>query len=108
MNNGSLHLEIQRHRKSCYGLLRTTYWDKKAKKIKHTSHGRLTGVDHETLKLIQAALKGKARLATDADLPRATNSKEYGASFAALQLAKELELDKAIYSKPQQQWVKGV
>lgn len=106
MNKGSLHLEIQRHRQNCYGLLRTTYWDKKEKKVKHTSHGRLTGLDYETLKLIQAALKGEARLMTDADIPHASNTKEYGASFAALQLAKELELDKAIYSKPQQQWVK--
>jgi transposase len=106
MIKGSLHLEIQKHRKNCYGLLRSTYWDKKAKKIKHTSYGRLTGLEYETLKLIQAALKGGARLATDADIPHASNTKEYGASFAALQLAKELELDKAIYSKPQQQWVK--
>jgi transposase len=106
MSKGPLHLEIQRHRQNCYGLLRTTYWDKKEKKIKHTSHGRLTGLNHETLKLIQAALKGEVRMATDEDIPCVSNSKEYGASFATLQLAKELELDKAIYSKPQQQWVK--
>ncbi len=106
MSKGKLHLEIQRHRQNCYGLLRTTYWDKKEKKVKHSSHGRLSGLNYETLKLIQAALKGDVRLATDEDIPRARNSKEYGASFSILQLAKELELDKAIYSKPQQQWVK--
>ena len=106
MSNSPIHLEIQRHRQNCYGLLRTTYWDKKEKKAKHTSHGRLTGLDYETLKLIQATLKGDVRLATDEDIPHASNSKEYGASFAILQLAKELELDKTIYSKPQQQWVK--
>jgi transposase len=38
-------------------------------------------------------------------MPHASNNMEYGASFAILQLAKELELDKTIYSKPQQQWV---
>jgi len=106
MSKGRLHLEIQRHRQNCYGLLRTTYWDKKDKKVKHSSHGRLTGLNHDTLKLIQAALKGDVRLTTDADTPHAHNSKEYGASFAIMQLAKELELDKTIYSKPQQQWVK--
>lgn len=106
MSKESLHLEIQRHRQNCYGLLRTTYWDKKEKKVKHTSHGRLTGLDYNTLKLIQAALKGEARLTTDADIPCANDSKEYGASFAILQLAKELGLDKTLYSKPQQQWVK--
>jgi len=105
MNEYNLHLEIQRHRSNCYGLLRTTYWDKKEKKIKHKSYGRLKGISHEKLKLIQAALKGEAKLLTAEDMPRAIESKEYGASYAVLQLAKELELDKAIYSKPNQQWV---
>lgn len=106
MNVNSLHLEIQRHRQNHYGLLRTTYWDKNEKKVKHSSHGRLTGLSYEKLKLIQAALKGEVRLTTDNDIPKACDSKEYGASFAALQLAKHLELDKAIYSKPNEQWVK--
>jgi len=35
-----------------------------------------------------------------------SESKEYGASYAALQLAKELQLDTAIYSKASEQWVK--
>jgi transposase len=39
------------------------------------------------------------------DAPKVQNSKEYGASFTVLQLAKELELDQSIYSKPHQQWV---
>jgi transposase len=106
MKKESLHLEIQRHRQNCYGLLRTTYWDKQEKKAKHKSRGRLTGLSYETLKLIQSALKGEVRLATSADIPHAKNSKEYGASSTILQLAKTLELDKAIYSKPHQQWVK--
>lgn len=105
MNNKTLHLEIQSHRQNHYGLLRSTYWDKKEKKIKHTSYGRLTGLSHEKLKLIQAALKGEARLSIGGDMPRARSSKEYGASYAILQLAKELELDKAIYSKPNERWV---
>jgi len=54
-----------------YGLLRSTYWDKKEKKIRHTSYGRLTGLSHEKLKLIQAALKGEARMSTASDTPRA-------------------------------------
>ena len=108
MNSKNLHLEIQRHRQNHYGLLRTTYWDKKEKKIKHTSHGRLTGLSHEQLKFIQATLKGEVRLSTPDDIPRVRHSKEYGASFATLQLAKELELDKAIYSKPNEPWVQGI
>lgn len=103
--NGSLHLEIQRHRQNCYGLLRTTYWDKKEKKIKHTSHGRISGISYEKLRLIQATLKDEVRLLEASDIPRAKGSKEYGASFAVLQLAKELGLDKAIYSKSNLGWV---
>jgi len=106
MKIGNLHLEIQKHRQNCYGLLRTTYWDKKEKKTKHSSCGRITGVDYDKLKLIQAVLRGEAKLIGDADIPKVTCSKEYGASFAVLQLAKELQLDKAIYSKNNLQWVK--
>ena len=103
-----LHLEIQRHRQNLYGLLRTTYWDKKEKKVKHKSYGRLSGLSLEKLKLIQATLKGEVRLLTSDDIPQANNTKEYGASFSILQLAKELELDTAIYSKSNQQWVQDV
>ena len=103
-----LHLEIQRHRQNLYGLLRTTYWDKKEKKVKHKSYGRLSGLSLEKLKLIQATLKGEVRLLTSDDIPQANNTKEYGASFSNLQLAKELELDTAIYSKSNQQWVQDV
>jgi len=106
MKYKGIHLEIQRHRQNHYGLLRTTYWDKEEKKIKHTSHGRLTGLNYEKLKLIQAVLKGEAQLSTPDDVPQVCNSKEYGAVYSILQLAKELELDKAIYSKPNEQWVK--
>ena len=106
MKDKGIHLEIQRHRQNHYGLLRTTYWDKKEKKIKHSSHGRLTGLGYEKLKLIQAVLKGEAKLSTPSDMPRVCCSKEYGAVYSVLQLAKELELDKAIYSKSNEQWVK--
>jgi len=106
MKDRGIHLEIQRHRQNHYGLLRTTYWDKKEKKIKHTSHGRLTGLGYEKLKLIQAVLKGEAKLSTPSDMPRVCHSKEYGAVYSVLQLAKELELDTAIYSKPNEQWAK--
>ena len=104
----SLHLEIQKQGQKCYGLLRTTYWCKEEKKVKHKSYGRLSGLDFGKLKIIQAALQGEVKLLTDKDIPRTCKSKEYGASFSILQLAKELELDKAIYSKPSTQWVQDV
>jgi transposase len=102
----SLHLEIQGHRKNYYGLLRTTYWDKKAKKIKHKSFGRIGGLSYDALKAIQAALRGDAKILTSEEDIRIISSKEYGASYAVLQLAKELGLDNTIYSKTNEQWVK--
>lgn len=90
MKDRGIHLEIQRHRQNHYGLLRTTYWDKDEKKIKHTSHGKLTGLSYEKLKLIQAVLKGEAKLSTPSDMPRVRCSKEYGAVYSVMQLAKEL------------------
>ena len=106
MKGHSLHLEIQRYKQQYYGLLRTTYWDKQEKKTKHSTRGRLTGLDLDTLRLVQAAIKGKARALEESDIPNVLRSKEFGASRAVLQLAKELKLDQAIYSRPHEQWVK--
>jgi len=99
-----LHLEIQKQGNNCYGLLRTTY--REEGKFKHTTHGHIKGLSFPQLKLVQAALQGKA-VALDSDkAPKTKNSKEYGASAAILELSKELGLDKAIYSRPSEQWVK--
>ena len=57
---------------------------------------------------MQAALRGEAVIINSKNAPKTKNSKEYGASNAILQLAKILDLDKIIYSKPNQQWVKDV
>lgn len=73
-------------------------------KIKHTNHGRITGLALEQLKLIQAAFRGEV---VPKDSPHAfqtLNSREYGASHALLQLAKELELDRVLYSR-NEPWV---
>lgn len=98
-----LHLEIQKHRKNCYGLIRTTY--RENGKVKHTTHGRITCVPLEQLKMIQAVFRGEVTLQKPESVPKVLKSKEYGASYVALQLAKELGLNKIFYSKPQQQWV---
>jgi transposase len=99
-----LHLEIHKRKGTPTGLLRTSF--RENGQVKHTTHGRITGLPYERLKLIQAALRGMVVHVDSEEAPKLRNSKEYGASFAALQLARELELDKTIYSKPQQQWVK--
>lgn len=100
-----IHLEIQTHRKNCYGLLRSSYWEDNV--VKHQNHGRLTGLSRERLKLIQAALRGDAVHVDSKKAPVIKNSKEYGASYVVLQIAKQLELDSAIYSKPNQPWVQN-
>jgi len=97
-----LHLEIQRHRRHYYGLIRSSYREKG--QVKHTTHGRLTGMSLSTLKLIQAAFRGEVIPKDSADGLRTTQSKEYGASRAVLWLAKELGLDRIIYSR-REEWV---
>lgn len=97
-----VHLEIQTHRASPVGVLRSSF--REGDKIKHTNHGRITGLALDQLRLIQAAFRGEV---VPKDSPQAfqtLNSKEYGASHALLQLAKELELDKALYSR-KEPWV---
>ena len=97
-----VHLEIQRHRRHYYGLIRSSYREKG--QVKHTTHGRLTGMSLSELKLIQAAFRGDVIPKGSADGFRTTDSKEYGASRAVLWLARELGLDRAIYSR-REDWV---
>lgn len=97
-----VHLEIQTHRANPVGVLRSSF--RQDDQIRHTNHGRITGLSLDQLKLIQAAFRGQV---VPKDSPQAfqtLNSREYGASYALLRLAKELELDKALYSR-HEPWV---
>jgi len=51
-----LHLEIQTHRRNPVGILRSSF--RQEGKVRHSNHGRLTGLDLDQLKLIQAAFAG--------------------------------------------------
>jgi len=95
-----VHLEIQTHRKNPRGLIRTSV--RKDGKNTHETISTLTGLTLEQLILIQAALQGNVVLKKDFVIK---NSKEYGASFALLQLSKDLGLDKMLYSRPSEAWV---
>lgn len=99
-NNRRVHLEIQTHRKSPRGLIRTSV--RKNGKNTHETITTLTGLTIEQLVLIQAALQGNVVLKKDFVIK---NSKEYGASYVFLQLAKDLGLDKMIYSRTSEKWV---
>lgn len=97
-----VHLEIQKHRSSFYGVLRSSY--RQDGTVKHSNHGRITGLDLDQLQLIQAAFRGDV---VPKDAPEAfqvLSSKEYGASSALLALAKELGLPQMIYSR-HEPWV---
>jgi transposase len=98
-----VHLEIQTHRASPVGVLRSSF--RQGDQIKHTNHGRITGLPLDQLKLIQAAFRGEVLPKDSPQAFQTLNSREYGASHALLQLAKELELDRALYSRPEP-WVR--
>ncbi len=100
-----LHLEIQTHRLNPVGILRSSF--RQEGKVRHSNHGRITGLNLPQLKLIQAAFAGQALPKGHPDALQILASREYGASRAVLQLAKELALDRALYSRPEP-WVNDV
>jgi DDE family transposase len=97
-----LHLEIQHHRRSPVGIIRSSF--RVQGKVKHSSHGRLSGLSLDQLKVLQAAFRGDVVLKGSAEDFELIASKEYGASYALLELAKQLGLDRALYSR-REAWV---
>ena len=99
---GNLHLEIQTTRKSPVGILRTSFRDKG--KMRHTQHGRITGCSLEQLKLLQLAFRERVVPVDDPRAFQILNSREYGASYASLAIAKQLGLQRILYSRTEP-WV---
>ena len=97
-----VHLEIQKHRSSFYGVLRSSF--REDGQVKHSNHGRITGLALEQLQLIQAAFRGDVVPKDSPEAFQVLSSKEYGASCALLALAKELGLPQMIYSR-NEPWV---
>jgi transposase len=100
--SNSYHLDIQTHRKNPYGLLRNSY--REDGKVKKETLCRFTGLSLEQLRAMQAAIQGKTVMKEEF---KVTSSREYGASFALLQFIKELGLDKTIYSRSSEEWVRS-
>jgi hypothetical protein len=100
--HGNLQLEIQTSRKSPVGILRTTFRDKG--KMRHTQHARITGCSLEQLEHLQLAFRERVVQVDDPRASEILNSREYGASFAILRIAKQLGLQRLLYSRPEQ-WV---
>ena len=84
------------------GLIRSSY--REGGKVKHSNHGRLTGLTLKELKLLQAAFRGGVVPKGSAEDFEIRASKEYGASYALLEVAKHLGLDRALYSR-KEAWV---
>jgi hypothetical protein len=102
--HGNLHLEIQTSRKSPVGILRTSF--RETGKMKHTQHGRITGCSLQQLKLLQLALRERVVPVDDPQAFKILSSREYGASYSILAIAKHIGLHQALYSRPQP-WVSG-
>jgi len=102
---GNLHLEIQTSRKSPVGILRTTY--RENAKMKHTQHGRITGCSLEQLKLLQLAFREQVVPSAAPQAFHILNSREYGASYSILAIAKQIGLPQALYSRSAS-WVNSV
>jgi len=102
--HGNLHLEIQTSRKSPVGILRTSF--RENGKMKHTQHGRITGCSLQQLKLLQLAFRERVVPVDDPQAFKILSSREYGASYSILAIAKHLGLHHALYSRPQP-WVSG-
>jgi len=100
--HGNLHLEIQTTRKSPVGILRTSFRDNG--KMRHTQHGRITGCSLEQLKLLQLAFRERVVPVDDPRAFQILNSREYGASYASLAIAKQLGLQRILYSRTEP-WV---
>ena len=98
----NLHLAIQAHRSRHYGVIRSSF--RTNGKVKHTNHGRISGLPLDKLKLIQAAFRGQVVAQTSPDALAVLSSREFGASHAFLQLAKELGLPQVLYSRSEP-WV---
>ena len=99
-------LEIQKNRQSYSGVIRSSY--REEGKVKHRNHGRISGLPLEELKLLQAAFRGEVVLKSSPEALRLEDSREYGASYALLELAKAIGLDEALYSRVSEPWVRDV
>jgi transposase len=98
-----LHLEIQSHRANPVGLIRSSF--RQDGKVKHSNHGRITGLPLAQLQLIQAAFQNQVRPVEDQQSFQILGSKEYGASYAVLALARQLGLERLLYSRSEP-WVR--
>lgn len=100
------HLEIQRRKDRVYGLIRSSF--RREGKVSHKTVGFLSGLTLDQLLMMQAALQGQTVAVGHPLAVKSTKSKEYGASFALLALARELGIDRLLYSRVSESWVQDL
>jgi len=75
--------------------------------MQHTQHGRITGCSLAQLRTLQLAFREQV---VPVDAPEAfkiLHSREYGASYAVLAVARQVGLPRVLYSRPEP-WVSGL
>ncbi len=94
-----MHLEIQRHRKNPYGIIRSSF--RENGRVRHRTFGRISGLSLDQLICVQASFRGQV-VPAQADIPKSlqtSHSREFGASASLLALANDLQLPR-ILGKP--------
>jgi transposase len=98
----AVHLDIRTQSKNPYALLRNSY--REGGKVKKETICCISGLTLEQLRMMQAAIQGKAIMKDDFKI---TSSREYGASFVCVEIMKALGLSKSLYSRPSEEWVRA-
>jgi len=101
-----LEIHIDRRAKTpyVYGLFRESF--RENGRVRHRTRGRVTGLSHRKLLTLRDFVK-RGCPASDLNDCHVQHSRELGAVYAVLQVCKDLQLDKAIYSR-RDKWVRHV
>jgi hypothetical protein len=99
--SNSFHLDIRTQRKTPYGLLRNSY--REDGKVKKETICSFSGLSLEQLIAMQAAIQGKTVMKDEFKI---TSSREYGASRVCVDMMKALGLNKSIFSRSTEEWVR--
>ena len=102
LKSDALHFEIMKGKKQPSGYIRNSY--REDGKVKHQTVGRINGLSMDQLLNLKAAFDGNVVRREDIKI---SEGREYGASALFFSLAKQIGLDKLIYSR-NEPWVRNV
>src|SRR3972149_5303285 len=96
-----IHTDRRRKNAYSYGLFRETFRENGC--VKHRTRGRVTGLSHEQLLTLRDFVRNGCPGSGEASC-EVSDSREWGASHALLQTAKNVGLPKLLYSRSEP-WV---